>query len=202
MLKEHYQKLYLEHGDSPLAVHWADSASQSKRFEILTNIVSNQNASVLDVGCGLGHMAEYLYANGFVGKYHGVDFVHEFIENGNSKYKYNSSISFSTCDIINENLPNGYDYVLLSGVFNNKTDKNEDFLHLTISKMFSVANIGIGFNAMSTYVDFQAEDLYYSDPTKVFDFCKKKLTRKIILKHDYILRVGSIPFEYTIFLFK
>jgi hypothetical protein len=68
--------------------------------------------------------------------------------------------------------------------------------------MFQSCQKGIAFNAMSTYVDFQVDDLYYSNPLAVFDFCKKNLSRKVTLKHDYILREGSIPFEYVIYVYK
>jgi hypothetical protein len=72
----------------------------------------------------------------------------------------------------------------------------------TIKKMYEVCGKGVAFNAMSTYVDFQADDLYYSDPLEIFDYCKRNLTRKVVLRHDYLVKENSIPFEYAIYLYK
>ena len=72
----------------------------------------------------------------------------------------------------------------------------------TIDKMFLACEKGISFNAMSTYVDYQDEILYYSNPLDIFDYCKRNLTRKVVLRHDYLVKADSIPYEYTIYLYK
>lgn len=199
-LKEHFKELYKMHGISPKAVHWTDRKTQEKRFEILLEIDKNID-SLMDVGCGLGDMYEYLLNKGFKGKYCGIDFVDEFIESANQKFK-SPNVSFILNDIKNEELPSGYDYLFLSGVFNNKTGDNKEFMLSTIKKMFAACKKGVAFNAMSTYVDYQDEILYYSDPLEVFDFCKKNITRKIVLRHDYLVKENSIPYEYALYLYK
>ena len=199
-IKEHFKRLYKLHGDSPKSVHWSDAKTQEKRFEILLGI-DNNIKSLLDVGCGLGDMYQYMQTQGFGGRYCGTDFVDEFIEA--SKRKFNSpNVDFRINDIKNDTLPIGYDYVVLSGVFNNRADNNEDFMINTIRKMFSVCEKGIAFNAMSTYVDYYDEVLYYTNPLEIFDYCKRSLTRKVVLRHDYLVKENSIPYEYTIYLYR
>ena len=199
-LKEHFKELYREHGNSPKSVHWTDTKTQEKRFEILLEVDRNLE-SVMDVGCGLGDMYKYLLSRGYKGKYCGTDFVEEFIQAASKNFTATNAV-FKLNDIKNEELPSGYDYVLLSGVFNNKTGDNKEFMLDTINKMFAACKKGIAFNAMSTYVDYQDEILYYSDPLEVFDYCKKNLTRKVTLRHDYLVKQNSIPYEYALYLYK
>ncbi|MEW6989348.1 class I SAM-dependent methyltransferase [Colwelliaceae bacterium 6441] len=200
-LKRHYQHLFDKFGDSVESVQHINRQSQYKRFEILLAIDKNAK-SIIDVGCGLGDMYQYLLDNQYSGQYLGLDFLDEFTLLSRQKYADYSQASFQCIDVGSANVPCGYDYALLSGVFNNKMENNKQFMFETISKMFASANKGIAFNAMSTYVDYQDKALYYSDPLEVFDFCKKNLSRKVTLKHDYTVKSGSIPFEYTIYLYK
>jgi len=72
----------------------------------------------------------------------------------------------------------------------------------TIHKMFSACKKGVAFNAMSTYVDYRDEILYYSNPMEIFDYCKRNLTRNVILRHEYLVKENSIPYEYTMYLYK
>ena len=65
-----------------------------------------------------------------------------------------------------------------------------------IAKMFHYSNVGIGFNMMTSYVDFKDEKLFYKNPLETFDFCAKNLSKKIVLRHDYKL------WEYFIFVYK
>ncbi|OUR64413.1 hypothetical protein A9Q79_07965 [Methylophaga sp. 42_25_T18] len=147
-------------------------------------------------------MYEYLLQTNFSGRYLGLDFVAEFVELAKNKYGNNPNVEFSVCDLAVDAIPKGYDYILLSGVFNNKMEQNKTFMLDTIEKMFSSCNKGIAFNAMSTYVDYEAEELFYSNPLDIFDFCKRNITPRVALKHDYLVKKNSIPFEYTLYLYK
>jgi SAM-dependent methyltransferase len=200
-LKKHYQTLLQQHGFSPKSVQHIDRKSQYKRFEILCEIDLNAS-SIIDVGCGLGDMYQYLQEKNFLGKYLGVDFLPDFIKLSSERFNKVPQASFSVCDLEKDKLPLEYDYIFLSGVFNNKLSNNESFMRNTINKMFASCNKGIAFNAMSTYVDYQDPELYYSNPLEIFDFCKRNLTKNIVLRHEYIVKENSIPFEYTIYLYK
>lgn len=200
-LKSHYQHLLASHGDNPQAVQHTDQASQYARFKILSAI-DPQAQSILDVGCGLGDMFGFLRDNHFNGQYLGVDFLSDFIQLAQQKYRRYANAHFAECDISEQSLPQGYDYVLLSGVFNNKIDNNQHFMLQAIKKMYASANKGIAFNALSTYVDYQDDELFYTDPLALFDFCKTQLSPNVSLKHDYQVRAGAFPYEFTLFVYK
>tara|TARA_Y100000782_G_C10187172_1_gene267430 strand:- start:7369 stop:7989 length:621 start_codon:yes stop_codon:yes gene_type:complete len=200
-LREYYQQLFKTHGISPKSVQYPDTASQQVRFEVLSS-VDQLPFSVLDVGCGLADFLIYLQnEQQFKAKYCGVDFVEEFIQS-NQERLGSETILFEVADLLKDTLPQGFDYVFASGIFNNIMEDNTTFFYQTIDKMFAAAEKGIAFNALSTYVDFQDESLFYINPVEAFDYIKKHHTRKVTLKHDYLTKPGSIPYEFTIFAYK
>ncbi|MCX8080341.1 MAG: class I SAM-dependent methyltransferase [Bacteroidia bacterium] len=201
-IKEHYRELFKKHGASPHAVQYSDRKSQYRRFEILCEIDKNIT-SVTDFGCGLADLFVYLReSKNFQGKYLGLDFVPEFIDYNKKHFAQYANASFLQFDINKDTLNIKNDYVILSGVFNNKSDNNEEFMFSTIKKMYDACLKGVAFNAMSTYVDYFDENLFYIDPLKVFDFCKKNITSKVTLRHDYLVKENSIPFEFCIYLYR
>ena len=197
-LVTHYQNLLKQHGPGPQAVQYSDITSQNARFEILTQIDSNLN-SVLDIGCGLGDLWAFMRSKGDQSSYLGLDIVPEFVEHANARFNDNSK-----AQLLNslEALPLGYDYALLSGVFNNRVEKNWEFMTKTLKRMYEASNKGIAFNAMSIFVDYFDPELYYVDPTKLINFCKKELGGHPVLRHDYILSKDGFPFEFVLYVYK
>lgn len=197
---KHYQELYRKYGNAPESVQWADEGTQYKRFEILSKISTNIS-SVLDVGCGLGDFYKHLRSAGFNGKYFGVDIVPEFVQECKALFGNDENAKASLVRL-DGGLPLGYDYVFASGIFNNKRSDNFEFMQSTIGDMISVAKKGVAFNALSIYVDYEAEDLYYSDPLVVFDYLKREMGVHPVLKHDYVLSENRFPYEYTMYVHK
>lgn len=200
-VKKHYKGLYEKHGMAPEAVQYISKDSQYRRFDVLAQI-DPEMKSLVDLGCGLGDMYDFLKGQNKNVKFLGLDFVNEFVEAATERFKQDENASFKCFDGLKDEFPKGYDYYALSGVFNNKVENNEEFMFSTITKMFAACEKGIAFNAMSTYVDYFDEHLFYIDPLKVFDYCKKHLSRKVVLRHDYLVKDNSIPFEFTIYLYK
>lgn len=200
-LQQHYLDLFQAHGDSAHSVQHADTPSQHRRFQVLRE-VSPDLGSVVDLGCGLGHLGDYLRQTGFTGPYLGLDFVQAFVDHGNAKHEHDPLTTFRHCDLFSDDYPEGHDTFVVCGVFNNTMPDNTGFMQRVIEKAFAAARRQVAFNALSTYVDFQAADLYYTDPREVFDFCKRHLTRRVSLRHDYLVRDDRPPYEYTVYLYK
>jgi SAM-dependent methyltransferase len=200
---ENYRSLFATHGDSPASLQHSSREQQFLRFVQLFNIAEDIS-SVVDVGCGLGDMVAFMESQGIDASYRGVDFFEGFINRAIEKHAGNSKVCFSQGDVISDAsaIPSGSEFVMLSGVFNNRTENNEEHLRITLRRMFDACTRGVAFNALSTYVDYQDEHLYYYDPLKVFDYCKKEITDKVCLRHDYQLKEGIIPFEYTMYLYR
>lgn len=200
-LVDHYRGLLDAHGDDARAVQYSDAASQQARFARLAS-VGRPLTSVLDVGCGLAHLCDYLRAHGWTGRYVGVDIVPAFVDRAGARLADDPLAEVHLVDAAAQDLPGGCDYALLSGVFNNVMDDNAGFMQRTLRAMWAAAGRGIAFNAMSTHVDYRDPGLYYSDPATVLAFCKADLCGHPVLFHDYVVRPGGFPFEYALHVHK
>ena len=144
---------------SPVAVGWLDGKqNQAKRFETLLNIGVQEGDSILDLGCGLGHMVEHLEKIGLNVHYTGID---------TSKRSIQQAYQFREATYVHGtifDIQDRYDWGLASGVFNVEFPKL-DMLE-TISELLSKANKGVAFNLLSnsannnlTYENYIPEEI-------------------------------------------
>lgn len=197
---DNYRERLRKYGPSAQAVQYADAESQFARFAVLAAIDPDM-ASVLDVGSGLCDFLWFLRAKGSSARYLGVDIVPEFVELSQKALSEDPYADAILLDAELSVLPSGYDYAVLSGVFNNSMDDNWAFMTATLRRMWAAASRGIAFNAMSTYVDFRNPELWYVDPARVLDFCKTELGGHPVLRHDYVTRPGGFPFEFAVHVY-
>jgi SAM-dependent methyltransferase len=189
----HYADLLERHGDDPRAVQWADRTTQRRRFAVLHQALGDkQRDSVLDVGCGLAHLHQYLTEQGWEGEYSGIDITPSFIDRCRTKLP---GVRFAVHDIATAPAPWKADWCLLSGVFNNPSSDPWAFLTVSLRNMLASCEIGVSFNFMSRYVDAMNPQLVYFDPAEVFRFCKEELSPLVTLRHDYCVRPGTVPYE-------
>ncbi len=200
-LKVYYQQLYKQHGDTPASVQHVSRSAQNVRFKIFHEFIDNQS-SVLDLGCGLADFLVYLRQNNHQGHYLGCDFVTEFISRNNQVFMEDELSKFYELNLLEADFPQGYDVVAMSGIFNNVLTCNEVFLMKTLEKAFAVANHTVIFNALSSYVEYQDDTLFYVDPIKLFHHVKSHLTPFVQLKHDYVTKPDGFPYEFTMVLKK
>lgn len=197
-LSNHYSKRFEKYGDSPKSVQWSDSTSQERRFEILTEVSESISGKVLDFGCGIGDLYEFLRKKNISCEYYGVDLSHEMIEFAQKKYPKGN---FEVLDIFKQDVGDTFDYIFISGVFNNLISNNKLFMETILRKLFNHVKGAIAFNSLSTYVDYRDDGLFYSDPMEVFRFCKENLSPCVTLRHDYLIKKGVIPFEYSVYVY-
>jgi len=127
---------------SPVAVGWLDGKqNQAKRFETLLNIGVQEGDSILDLGCGLGHMVEHLEKIGLNVRYTGIDTNKNSIQQA-YQFREATYIHGTIFDIQDR-----YDWGLASGVFNIEFPKEE--MLKTINELLSKVNKGVAFNLLS-----------------------------------------------------
>lgn len=197
-IERHYSELAQAHGNSPKSAQWADVETQEKRMAILAQIGDVRTAKILDFGCGTGHLLTYLERDhGFAGEYCGLDLSTEVLEIARRTH---GGARFERRDVLKDPLTEQFDYVFISGTFNNKIADNWALMTSLLRALFPAVRKGLAFNALSTYVDFKQPDLSYIDPDRAFRFCKEELSPAVTLRHDYQLRSHVLPYEYSIYV--
>jgi SAM-dependent methyltransferase len=177
-------------------VGWGSKESQDLRFEMLSQIGCLNDASVLDVGCGLGAFCEFLGNNDSnLSYFHGVDISEKLIIEANQRFKDQPNIKFEWKNILKSPLEIEYDYAFMSGALNLKMKDNYSYAEEMLSAMFGPSRKGIACNFLSSYADYYADKDFHYEPEKIFSYAKTLGTR-VTLKHDYLL------YEFTIFIYK
>jgi SAM-dependent methyltransferase len=193
-LRAHYERLHALHGDAPQAVQYSDRASQEARFRVLAEIGPLDGSRVLDFGCGLAHMLDWVIDRGVRLSYTGVDIVPGFLASSAARHPGHRFCAWE--DIAGES----FDWAFVSGVFNNRMDDNWTFMTDTVRALMACTTRGVAFNAMSTWVDWQDPGLWYVEPERTFAFLKS-LTPFVTLRNDYVVREVPVPFEFACYAY-
>ncbi len=182
-------------GYSPETLGWGKNGRQDIRFSVLSQpILQLPDCSVLDVGCGFADLYTYLLNNGWNGRYVGIDLVPSLLKVAKDR---KPNIELYNYDIEEAKTLGKFDFVVASGIFNaklNNTDNKNHIVH-TLTDMLEIVQNMVCVDFMSTYVDFQKEGSWHTDPAWLINQLNK-LTKRFSLRYDYM------PFEFAVFLHK
>lgn len=206
-LARHYDAALAAHGpSSPEAVQWADRSTQERRMAILTEVVGAdelRTASILDFGCGTGHLLTWLEReHGYTGRYTGYDIAPQMVEAARAQHPAHPTATFECRDILHEGIDGAFDLVVVSGTFNNRLPDNWRFLTDLLAVLYPAATRALAFNCLSTYVEYATDDLAHQQPEAVFAHCKAQLSPLVTLRHDYLVRDGVMPYEFTTYVYR
>lgn len=188
-VKSYFDKRIQEHGASPRGSDWNSEASQNVRFDQLLKVVEAQSFSLLDYGCGYGALADYLAVKNLDVDYSGYDILESAIETARKAHAGKSRRSFFTDK---SQLPT-CDYTVASGIFNFRGEQSfEDWTEYVLgvlNEFDQLSRRGFASNFLTKYsdADKMRADLYYADPTFLFDYCKRNFSKNVALLHDYRL---------------
>ncbi len=190
-IKDYFQMRFEQHGEDATGVDWNSAYAQETRFEQIAKVILPQNPfTVLDFGCGYGAMAEWFLREGLnFSHYYGYDIVEKSLAAGRKKYELDPAVTFHSTL---EEIP-VCDYLVCSGVFNIKMDADyEEWTSYVIDslKIFNEkTSRGFSVNFLTSYSDAdrmaERPDLYYADPCRIFDYCRRHFSRNVALLHDY-----------------
>lgn len=203
-LVRHYENCYNKYGDNNKGVDWPNVEDANKRYKVMLEIIKFDNSNfdngdnlLLDFGCGLAHMYEYIVKNKLKCRYEGMDISNVFIKKCKEKFP---NVVFYKCDILNDNIEKTWDYIIMNGVFTEKREMSYDemlmYFKQLVKKIYKICNKGIAFNVMSKDVDWEREDLFHLPLNELSSFLTKEVTRNFIIRYDYGL------YEYTVYIYK
>jgi len=197
--REYYEETLQRFGCTPRGVDWNDEASQNLRFKILTEIGDLNGTRIHDVGCGLGHLADYFLKRRIDVDYVGTDISATMVERARER---RPGCKIHTADILAAPNPEWMkaDYLMASGLFYVKSEAPDQawqaFVEAMVMRMFQLAGKGIAFNMLTSHVDYEESHLFYASPSRMLDFCLSRLGRHVVIRHDYPL------YEYTVYAYK
>jgi hypothetical protein len=191
----HYEKRLEAHGPTARGMDWKDTASQRLRFEVLCGVCDLRGLTVHEVGAGAGHLADYLRDEQIAADYSGSDRSAAMVAAARQSHP---NVTFEQRDALDGGAAESWDVVLCSGLFHVKLgaldSEWKSFVEGTVRGMFDSCRVAVAFNLMSDRVDFRSEQLYYSSPLEMLDFCLREMSTNVVLRHDYPL------YEYTMYV--
>jgi len=200
-LADHYEACLERHGDSHLGVDWPNAKDAETRYRVMLDVVRETQelpVTLLDIGCGAGHLLEHIQAAGRPIDYRGLDISKKFTDLCRRKFP---ETTFHHADLLKD--ADGIDpadYVVLNGVFTEKLSLSQDdmtgFIQAMLIAAWPLAVRGLAFNVMSTQVDWQRDDLFHVSFDVMADFVTETLTRRFVFRQDYGL------YEYTVYLYR
>lgn len=187
----YYNDLINKYGNDPRSCDYGRPESQSKKFAIISELITAEHKTVLDVGCGLGDFAEYLQLNASHINYTGIDLSKEFIKRSQARFP---DLEFKKMDLLTEN-PGNFDFVTANGIFYLLGNDALKIMRQIITRMFELSTKSVAFNSLSSWCEDQEVDEFYADPIETLKFCRT-LTPWVSLRHDYHSR------DFTIYMHK
>lgn len=192
----HYRASLTRHGESAMGVGWRTEESQRLRFDKLLTAVDEPPdgppIEVNDLGCGYGALFEYLERGPWpLGAYVGYDISEDMLEAARARVPSDRGRL-----VAGDRLTADADYSFASGIFNVRLDEEDGpwaaYVQSTVRDLAEHSRKAFAFNLLSTYSDYQDPTLFYGDPLWWFDWCKREVTPRVALLHDYPL------FEWTL----
>lgn len=186
--------------DSSEIVGWMDGKkNQLKRFDTLLDIGVKNGDTILDFGCGVGHMIEHINDIGLRVNYTGIDLNKDAIRKAKTAFMVSdimgirpmespTGIVFSHGSV--KDIKENYDWILASGVFNYKFPKAE--MIQTVNKLLDHANKGIAFNLL------EAGHIIHPD----YEFYKKDTIPHYFNNSTQIVENYGVDLDLTVYIRK
>ncbi len=191
---KHFSKLVEHHGNDVASLDWGRKESQELRFKVLSEVGLKTCETVLDIGCGLAHLADYLESQGVTAQYTGYDITPAMVKQARQR---RPDLDIMECDLLGGELVKypTHDYVVSSGIFYLCKEKPLAFMDAMIRSMYARCRKGVAFNSLSSLADEKGESEFYADPSDVLRLCLE-ISPKAIVRHEYMAH------DFTVFLYR
>lgn len=189
---KYFGRLASQYGDAPRGVGWSET-SQRRRFEVLTAIGCLSGRTLLDVGCGSGHLLDYLDERGIRCNYTGIDITPRQIHLAR-KRRPDSWERFHVADIFTASLPTA-DYVIANGVINTRRSNPPTLMRELLRVLFEHCRVGAALTATSTCADTYDKGVHYFDPVVTIREAMR-WTRCVRLDQTYL------PHDFAVFYYR
>jgi SAM-dependent methyltransferase len=198
----HYEACLARFGDSHRGVDWPNEIDAKTRYRVMREVIrpaSETPVTLLDFGCGAGHLLEHLRAEQRSNiHYIGLDMSPKFVDLCRDKFP---GTEFLCGDILQGDveIPQ-VDYIVMNGVFTEKRslqfEEMFDYFREVLRRVYPLARRGLAFNVMSKHVDWERDDLFHLPFDLLAGFLRSEISRHFQLRADYGL------YEYTAYVYR
>ncbi|MFW5802439.1 MAG: class I SAM-dependent methyltransferase [Verrucomicrobiota bacterium] len=196
---EHYVHRVAPEKPSFDILDWGSQQEQEQRFQVLKEVLSEENVitpntennlTVLDVGCGLGDLRGFLEQHVDRLHYVGVDIVEAILREARARH---GDSHFVLADVFDAPpFPErSFDVVFCSGVFNLKLGNNEDFAVRALPRLFALCSKCLMVNFLHERTTEKYPHCWYFSPRRLIDSLPAGM-RDIRLIDDYLDKDFSI----------
>lgn len=170
IIDDFYDDYYSNSKNDIGLVGWSSKKDQIERFKILLDIGVENGDTILDFGCGLGALYEYMNKKYDNFGYIGIDINEDFIKECKKKFP---NVTFKTIKDITE-IKDNFDWFIASGAFTVYTPI-ENMME-TINVAVTKAKYGVATNFLdSSYAK-------NSDLMSIRGYDKEKLYKRFLKK--------------------
>ncbi len=179
-------------GNDWRALGWQSRQTQYRRFAVLAQVGPLEHTRVLDVGCGLGDLYDYLRRHRIPVDYTGYDLLPEMIERARKRFP---RLRFEVRDVLQGLGPERFDYILSSGAFNVNFGDNLRAVRQVMRQMVQQAERGVAINFLKWTPGASRDPVFqYYNPQAMLTFAQTLCER-------VRLREGYLPNDFTLYLY-
>jgi len=165
-IRNFYAPWLSRESESAKQMAWNSTYNQYLRFEVLAGHVNLEGATLLDVGCGLGDLLDYLKKRGDSVEYTGIDVLDEMVHAAKERFPGGR---FLKVDIFDDKEPFNecFDAVYASGTFNLNLGNNDDFIKRIVDTFWKLSRRAFAFNLLHERFSDKDGAYYYTSPEKI-----------------------------------
>lgn len=151
MVARHYSNLLLQFGASPQALDERSNLKEHLFYDhLFDGVALPPTASVLDIGCGMGNLIEYIQGRGVqISDYQGIDLVQHFVDV--CREKYDRPFVFHRANFVSASFhpAQPFDLVVNMGVLVSRVLLYEQYIEYSIRKMIRFSCKYVLFNVIT-----------------------------------------------------
>ena len=192
-IETYYDRLCETQVDDVKAVGWINQQTQRLRFINLSLVGDLEGKTVLDLGCGLGALFEFIQTEELACDYKGIDISKKMVKRARENYP---GVSFESIDFLSKKYHSEFDFILASGAFSMPVEDPYSYLEKMIRKMLDLAKDGVAFNCLSdrSPVHLAETRFMYYNPSKVLELALS-ISPYVSISHHYL------PNDFTVFIY-
>jgi SAM-dependent methyltransferase len=187
-IKRYTEETLDREGVSSLGVGLPSRENQALRFDQVLRLIEPEEGpfTINDLGCGFADRYGRIRERGLpMSGYRGYDLSEKMLEIARTNTGEDAEL------VHGDRIDRPADYSIGCGIFNTRLEADEgdwlDYMKDVVRNLAAHSTRGCAFNSLTTYVDYREPHLFYVDPSEMFDFCKREISPRVSLLHDYPL---------------